>query len=286
MTLLSLKTARAQLDLLPALGGAIGRFDWDGRAVLRPTPAGAEDVLETACFPLVPFCNRIPQGRFEFAGRTVSLAPNLGDHPHVLHGQGWRAPWRVEAAGVDQAVLVYEHPAGEWPWPYSATQIFSLDETGLRVELSVTNTGPSAMPAALGLHPYFAVRPGEQLTAAVDGVWLTDAEILPTTHQAGVWGPDWARGASVATTDLIDHCYTGWNGRATLSAPAGLTTVITASPACRWLHVYAPPGSDFVCAEPVANRPDPFGGPERGVWILEPGEALSVWMAIAVAPAE
>lgn len=38
--------------------------------------------------------------------------------------------------------------------------------------------------------------------------------------------------------------------------------------------------------EPVINRPDPFGGAERGVSMLEPGEALSVGMAIAVAPAQ
>lgn len=282
MTLLPLRTARAELDLLPALGGAVGRFAWDGREVLRPTPAGALDVLETGCFPLVPFCNRIRDGRFLFEGQTVSLAPNLGDHPHALHGQGWRAAWQVAASDAESALLVYEHAPGEWPWAYRATQQFSLDETGLQITLSVANTGQTAMPAGLGLHPYFAARPGERLTAPVDGVWMTDADVLPTTHHAGVWGPDWAAGATVAAENLIDHCYTGWSGRAELSAPGGQTTVLTASPECRWLHVYAPPGADFVCAEPVANRPDPFGAPDSGVSVLAPGEATSVWMRIAV----
>ena len=71
--------------------------------------------------------------------------------------------------------------------------------------------------------------------------------------------------AETAVSELIDNCYTGWNGVATLSAPGGASTTLTASPACRWLHIYSPPGADFVCAEPVANRPDPFQGEDSGI---------------------
>ena len=278
-----LQTARARVEILPGLGGALGRFTWDDRDVTRPTPAGTTEVLDAGCFPLVPYCNRIPNGCFSFAGHEVSLSPNLGDHPHALHGQGWRAPWTVESASDLEAVLVFEHALGEWPWAYRAEQRFHLADDGLRIELSVTNTGDAAMPAGLGFHPYFPAPAGERLRAGVTGVWMIDEDCLPTTLVEGAWRSDWAAGALTAVESLIDNCYTGWNGVATLTGPDGATTTVTASPECRWLHVYSPPGADFICVEPVANRPDPFGGKDSGIRILAPGETMSVWMKFASA---
>lgn len=276
----SIEQGPVRLVLAPDVGGAIASFTIGGRHVLRPMAAGTTDALMSACFPLVPFCNRIPNGRFTFEGREVVLPPNLGTHPHPLHGQGWRGPWTVEKARGGEAVLSYAHAADAWPWPYRAEQRFTLSEAGLRLELSVTNTGREAMPAGLGLHPYFPAREDETLKAANDGVWLIDEDVLPTERHPGVWGPDWAHGATVAGHDLIDHCYTGWDQRAVLTAPGQPTTTITASPDCRWLHVYAPPGQDFLCVEPCASRPDPFGEGETGMVTLRPGESRGIWMGV------
>jgi aldose 1-epimerase len=275
-----LQTARARVELLPALGGSVGRFTWEGRDVLRAAPAGATEVLDTGNFALVPFCNRIRDGRFSFGGRDVVLSPNLGDHPHALHGQAWRGAWSVVSANETEAVLAFDHAPGEWPWAYRAEQRFTLGDDGLRQALSVTNTGAEPMPVGLGFHPYFPTREGERLQADVTGVWLIDDDCLPTTQVEGPWRSDWAAGAPTAVFALIDNCYTGWNGVATLSAPGGGSTTLTASPECRWLHVYSPPGADFVCAEPVANRPDPFNGEDSGIKILAPGETASVWMNV------
>ncbi|OYW29129.1 MAG: aldose epimerase [Caulobacter sp. 12-67-6] len=279
-----LENGAARLQLAPDIGGAVAGFTVDGHDILRPMARGATDALDASSFPLVPFCNRIPNGRFTFHGRAVVLRPNLGDHPHPLHGQGWRGPWTVESASGAQARLAYDHAPSDWPWAYRAEQRFILGERGLRLELSVTNTGDAPMPAGLGFHPYFPRRSGEVLEASVSGVWMIDQDVLPTVHHEGVWGPDWTRGAGVeGHDDLIDHCYTGWNQRAALSAPGQPTTTITASADCRWLHLYVPPGQDFYCVEPCANRPNPFGSPGSCMVILAPGQARAIWMEIATA---
>ena len=279
--MVAIETGDSRLMFAPEVGGAVAAFTVAGRDVLRPMAAGSSDALLTASFPLVPFCNRIPNGRFQFQGREVVLPPNLGDHPHALHGQGWRRPWSLERAKGCEAVLTLDHAPGDWPWAYRAEQRFELREGGFRVTLSVTNAGEAVMPAGLGFPPYFPTRPGERLTAAHDGVWLIDADVLPTVHHAGSWGPDWAAGAPVAGHDLIDHCYTGWTQRAVLSAPGQPDTVVSASTECAWLHVYVPPGEDHYCVEPCASRPNPFGAGETGMAALQPGESRSIWMEIA-----
>ncbi|MFZ0267282.1 aldose 1-epimerase [Caulobacter sp.] len=282
MSVLVLHNGPARVELLPAVGGSVGRFTWHGQDVLRPAPAGTTEVLDTGNFALVPFCNRIRNGRLKFGGHVVALSPNLGDHPHALHGQAWRRAWSVVSASETHAVLAFDHAPGEWPWAYRAEQHFILDHRSLRQALSVTNTGTEPMPVGLGFHPYFPVRENERLKADVSGVWMIDGDCLPTTHVEGPWRSDWAAGASTASSQLIDNCYTGWSGVATLAAPAGPRKVLTASPECRWLHVYLPPGGDFVCVEPVSNRPDPFNGEDSGIKVVAPGETAAVWMEIAV----
>ena len=275
------------LDLLPEIGGGIARLTLDGVDVLRPAPAGAASPLDLASFPLVPFANRIAYGRFEFGGQEVRLAPNMGAHPHALHGQGWLAPWRVEACEAARTVLVFDHAGGEWPWAYRARQDIALTEAGLSLGLSVTNLSDAPMPAGLGFHPYFPGRAEARLTAALDGVWDVDADCLATGWQAGLSFGDWRAGAAVAQLGLIDHCHTGWDGRARIDLPQqGLVLRLNASRELSWLHLYSPPGEEFFCVEPVSHRPDALNASnpaKEGVRTLAPGAALAAQMRLNVA---
>src|SRR3954466_2792870 len=97
-----LSAGRLRLSLGPSIGGAISTFDWQGegrsRPILRPCNTRLENVLDAACFPLVPYVNRIRGGRFSFRGQEVQIAPNMAGDPSPLHGQGWLNRWRVEEA--------------------------------------------------------------------------------------------------------------------------------------------------------------------------------------------
>jgi aldose 1-epimerase len=100
-----LSAGRLRLAVLPELGGSVGRLDWiEGdrvHQVLRRGDAPSAP-LEAGCFPLVPFCNRVRGGEFEFRGRVVRLPRNLPGEESPLHGQGWQRPWEVESAGIDR----------------------------------------------------------------------------------------------------------------------------------------------------------------------------------------
>ena len=276
------------LDVLPALGASLAGMRFQGVELLRRARAGIEEPLASAGFALAPFVNRIAHGRFRWGTREVRLAPNAPGQPHPLHGQAWRAPWRVERAEANRLALTFEYGAGEWPWAYVARQSLALDEQGLEVRLSLENRSAQPMPAGLGWHPYFRRPPRARLRAAVARVWLADPDCLPRQLAPGSIFGNWPRGESLPDERLIDHCYSGWQGLAELEWPEeGLCLRLRAGEPLHWLHVYLPPGEAFVCLEPVSQMPDALNRPEppalTGVRVLAPGASLSATVRVSAA---
>ena len=150
--MVSLALGKARVELAPEVGGAIAEFTFSGVDVLRRTPPvarAAGDVRAHACYPLVPYSNRIANARLAVTSGTVELARNFGDHPNSIHGVGWQRAWRVVRHDGSSALLALEHAAKgvdarAWPWPFRATQWFGLaaDEGGatLTVKLALVNT--------------------------------------------------------------------------------------------------------------------------------------------------
>jgi aldose 1-epimerase len=288
--LLTLRAGVAGLSLAPAVGGCIQRYWTDGdagtRDLLRAGNAAAlaqADPRDMGCFPLVPYSGRIRDGRFTFEGREIALPRNF-DGPHTIHGHGWQAPWQVAEAGADHAALTYRHAADAWPFAYAARQDFRLTEDRLEASIAVTNESETAMPAGLGLHPYFPRRDGAVVKAQVGGVWLGDAEVMPTEHAAP---PPWplADGIDADATPL-DNIFTGWAGTAEISWRDGSGLRIEAEPPLGFLVVFTPPGADFLCVEPVSHMADAFnraaaGDPDTGMAVLQPGETLSARVRLA-----
>jgi aldose 1-epimerase len=280
------------LEVCPVLGGSITRFRWqrDGKTALDLLRSAAESALSdgdiegTACFPLTPFSNRLRKGRCAFRGRQIALPRNTAG-PHVEHGHGWQRPWQVMEAGPDHATLRLDHQADAWPFPYEMHQRFCIEPDGLQIELNTRNTGKTEMPYGFGLHPYFPRTPACTLTAAVTGIWETDAEVMPTRHVAI---PDTLdlRGGLRVDARVLDNVLTGWDGRAVIQWPEHRARlVLEAEGPLRYLVLYTPPGEDYFCAEPVSNCTDAFnlandGRSDTGMLILEPDASVSARISL------
>ena len=180
MNWMTLTAGDLTLDLAPEIGGSIARFRKGEQELMRPAPPATRDATEMACFPLVPFSNRVRGGQFECDGRVVTLSPNLPGDKSPLHGQGWRNAWGVEMSDPSGATLSFVHEPGEWPWRYEARQEFALDEAGLTVTLSCRNLSPERMPCGLAMHPYFTCDGQTRIETGVTDVWLIDQDVLPT----------------------------------------------------------------------------------------------------------
>jgi aldose 1-epimerase len=283
--LLRLGSRRLELVLAPALGGSIARLDlvWlEGRVpLLRGANGTPGNILETACFPLVPFANRVRGGRFTFRGRRVQLPPNLEDEPLPLHGQGLNAAWEITSACGHEAELIFRHAPGDWPWAYEARQHFRLHEAALELVLSCRNLSNAPMPCGLGLHPFFQCDGATRFDAQAAVAWTTDADTLPVARAPAEGRFDLRDRALCGAA--LDQCFEGWSGRAGVRPSAPVEIAIASDAA--FLHVYAPAGKAVFAAEPVTHRPAALNEPEdawaeAGLRVLGPGEETSLTMRI------
>ena len=276
---LKLAAGSLSVEVLPAVGGSIARFDRNGahrrQPLLRGTDAPAPTVLDTGCFPLVPFANRIRGGRFLCDGQEVQLQPNMAGDASPLHGQGWLAPWQVEEASEAACTLVYTHEAGEWPWTYQARHHVALDAAGLSLTLRCRNLSATRMPCGLGFHPYYPCTPDTVLDTEVASAWTIDAAVLPVDN-VPVTGRYDLHARRVCSQDL-DNGFDGWSGTARIDWPGEEAALVLTSPDAGRFQLYSPTGGGLFVAEPVQNANAALNQPQEqwpalGITLLAPGE--------------
>lgn len=281
-TRITLAAGEWRAEIAPRDGGVVRSLSVGGRPILRTMPEASDSPLDSACFPLVPYVNRIRDGRFVFQEQAFDLGATPGFEPHALHGVGWLSPWEVDEASADRAVLTLRHDGDRrWPWRFEASQRFILDEAGLTVEVEITNADARPAPAGVGLHPYFHRGDDARLTMAADRVWLSDETLIPRALVPASELADWSQGEALHDAPFVDNAYEDWDGRARVDGAGGGATLT--APGVRRAHVYAPKDADFVCVEPVTHRPDALNAPEAedaGLVALAPGEALRLVMTI------
>ncbi len=267
-----------RLALRADLGGAIAGLWHCGTPILRSTePALLAGSRQSACYPLVPYSNRLGHKRFRWQGRDYTTQTNFDDNPHSVHGVGWLRPWDVVSHSAVSALLRYRHmPDAHWPFAFEVQQKFSLTPHAMNALMTITNTADFAQPVGLGWHPYFPKREGSHLHIKVADRWESDASGLPVRKapQLGIDG-------AVAKMGL-DHCFDGWVGAASIrdeKVSLRLTSNLLR------LVIYTPADKAYFCVEPVSHvsnaihMSDPFA---HGLHALQPGESFEASMTLEV----
>jgi len=267
-----------RLALRPDLGGSIAGL-WHGDTpVLRSTePALLTGARESACFPLVPYSNRLGYRRFRWKGHDHTTLPNFEGSPHSVHGVGWIRPWElVSHSAIDVGLRLRHEPDGHWPFGFEASQYFSLTPESLVAQMVITNTADVAQPIGLGWHPYFPKRQRSRLHIECSDRWDSDAEKLPVRKVAQP-GID----SDVSHLDF-DNGFEGWKGPARIRDEK-FSLQLRSS--LGYLVVYTPQDRDYFCVEPVSHvgnaihMADPAA---HGLRSLQPGESFEASMTLDV----
>lgn len=184
MTVVLLTTERAEVQILPDLGGKISRlFDVErGREWLVPTPADAKRAAPGSSFveaglsgwdemlPTVLPCS--------YPGRGTYSGAALGDH-----GDAWTAPWEVTELGRRSATMFCELPS--LPLRLERRARVSGARLRLEYELAATDSGPvSALWAA---HPLFVC--AESTRVALPGEVSEVLDVIDVRNRAPVPWP-------------------------------------------------------------------------------------------------
>lgn len=307
-SLIALTSARFTAGVSPALGGSLVYFGLANSSPIdfvRPTTARAlteRNVRGTSGYPLVPYSNRIADGRFRFEQVNYRLDVNSALPFHPIHGLGWIRPWSVrniksvrtaQQTTASRLTLALTHMAksefdSAWPWSFEAIQNFDLDDERLRWSISVTNCDSRLMPAGIGLHPFFAKSPLMELEFGAKAAWRNDVRALPMGRSPVP--PEWNFKTARQISELeINNCFEGWTGDARIVWPEhGWSVALAADKTFGHLVVYTTPERDNIAIEPTSHANNALNLVERysdsAMHVLAPGETLSGAFTISPTP--
>ena len=204
--------------------------------------SGAEELLGPLGIPFLhPWANRLSD---PLPGADV---PRDG-HGLPIHGVHPRR-WSVEAASATELVARLDFAAEPvFPYPHRVVHVVRLTRSALRVDTTLAATGAAPVPVAFGFHPYFRVARHELVALPARDHLKADERLIPT-------GGSRAEPAELAP--LGDRAFDDGDavaegarfavgGRLELRFLAGY----------RYAQVYAPPGEDVICFEPMTAPTD------------------------------
>ena len=278
---LTLRNDRLLAEIVPQVGGGLARLDWIGSGdappleLLRGLPPDVDAMPlpgQLACFPLLPWSNRMAPSGFTFDGARYVPAANRAGEPCPIHGDAWQQHWRI-AAHYDTSLVLSLDRWGAEPFAYTAELHYTLSGDALVVELSMRNAGAVSLPFGIGLHPWMPDPEGANLQAGANSVWMAGPDKLPLVQQDI---PDHWRFDQPAALprDGVDNVFEGWQGAARIAWPArGISLEVQAD--MDYFILYVPPGRDFFCFEPVDHPINAHNLPGYpGLTVLAPGATL------------
>jgi aldose 1-epimerase len=201
-----------QRAVVVEVGGGLRTYTVGDRAVLDGYDEAA--ICDGArCQTLVPWPNRVHDGKWNWRGADLQLALTEPEQHNAIHGLVRWMPWSViERAASSITVGCTSHLQPGYPWTIEVRNVWSLGADGVAVETTIVNRSESIAPVAAGFHPY--VRVGTStiddavLTVPGDTRILTGEQQIPTGREP-VAGTAYDFRSPRRIGDLaIDHTYT------------------------------------------------------------------------------
>jgi galactose mutarotase-like enzyme len=248
------------------------QYIWNGSAEWWPRSAPV----------LFPIVGKLNNNAYQYQGKTYSLPQ---------HGFARDQEFVVRSATNESIALrltAQEDLMLQYPFPFTLTITYSLNESDLHISYEVANTGKSLQYFSIGAHPGFALAPGETLndyylefehaeTASryllENGLFTGVTEpVLNNTNRLDIDEKLFLKDAIV----FKNMKSTAVSLKSRKSAHA-LTYSFEGFP---YFGIWSKPGAPFLCLEPWCGLADPVGfqgdlSIKEGITRLEPG---AVWV--------
>lgn len=244
---------------------------------------------------LVPWPNRIENGKYSFAGEDLQLALTEPGRQNAIHGLVRWANWTATDQEADRVVMeLVLHPQPGYPFTLGLAVEYRLGAGGLSVATTATNLGDRPCPYGAGAHPYLTVgteRVDEVVLLVPASTYLwSDERGIPREQRPTVRSPFRFDEARPIGELVMDVAFTGLtDNEVVVAAPDGQRRAhLWWDDAYRWVMVYTGDTLDparrrrSVAVEPMTCAPNAFVTGD-GLRVLEPEEPwTTVW---GIAPA-
>jgi aldose 1-epimerase len=241
---------------------------------------------------LYPWANRLDGHDYALDGLDVRLPPgpplvHCEEHGLPIHGLLHASPhWRVTARDERRLAARLDFGAdaellAAFPFPHELEIAASLSAERLRIATTVRPTAGTPVPVAFGFHPYLRLpgvpRAGWQVTLPPRRRLALDERGIPTG--GGVRLP----AARLALAERgFDDGYDGLAERSTFCvAGGGRTLAVDLEAGYPAAQVFAPPGREFICFEPMTAPTNALRS-GAGLRRVAPGDAFTAAFSIAV----
>jgi aldose 1-epimerase len=269
------------------LGAALRCYEVAGRAVLDGFAHDAP-VTGSRGMPLLPWPNRIEDGRYVFGGEEHQLPINDPADGHAIHGLTRWVPWTAieqTASRVELGTTLFPQPG--YPFTLALSVAYGLTDGGLLVETTATNRGARTLPYGAGFHPYLSVAGGRvddaRVAVPASAYRPFGARWLPCEERDVTGTPfDLRDGPRVGDLELI-ACYSGLtrdaDGRARVRVD---DTTLWMDETLGFVLLFSgdtlPVPAErrrSLAVEPMTCPPNAFRS-GVGVIVLEPGESTTI----------
>jgi aldose 1-epimerase len=279
---LALEDGRHRL-VVSEIGAGMRSWTVGGREQLAHFSPGERDAAFSGKV-LVPWPNRVRDGRYAFDGVEHRLELSEPERASALHGLVLWSRWHGMQPSPHRVTLSHElHPQTGYPFSLRLAVDYELASDGVEVTLQATNVGARRAPFGAGLHPYLttAGAPADDVCLEVPARTRlpVDERLLPAGAPTAVNDSDhdFRRARPVGALRL-DTCFgdlardPGGVARVRLvarGATRGLAVWMDES--FRFVQVYTADGA--VAVEPMTCAPDAFNSGD-GLLVLEPGASF------------
>lgn len=280
--------------IVTEVGATLRTFEVDGQPCVDGF--GPDDLVEAGRGQvLVPFPNRVADGRYTWEGQPRQLPINEVARGHAVHGFVRSANWVPRRQATDQVTLgLVLHPQDGYPFVLDLALTYTVRAGRLTVEHSARNVGRSAAPFGAGFHPYLTAGSrtidGDLLQLPAARHVVTDDRLIPT-GTASVEGTelDFRRPRPIGDLRL-DTGFTGllrdgdgWARVRLQAAGGGRAVELLLGPAYEFLQVFTgdelpePRRRSGLAVEPYTCAANAFNN-GLGLTTLAPGaEATGAW---------
>lgn len=281
---------KTEVSIVPSIGNMAYEMKVNGRNILFSpfqdlTGLKAKPTLAGVPF-LAPWANRIDQEAYWVNGKKYLLNPELGnlryDGNHKpIHGLlAFRSDWQVtklesddKSARATSRLEFAKYPdlMAQFPFAHTLEMTYRLENGTLEVETVLRNQSTQPIPIAIGYHPYFqlhdAPRDDWQVHLAAREQYVLSEVLIPTGERRPQTFSDPQRLGGTQLDTVFGSLIRGEDGRAHFSVAGKREKIsVVYGPKYTVAVVYAPPGRNFICFEPMAAITNAFNLAHAGVY--------------------